>query len=185
MSDYLCIVGLGNIGAQYDQTRHNIGFDVLDAFVQYNNFPPFSHNKKFFASISSAVIDGQKIMCIKPSTFMNLSGDSVRAIMKYYNAKPHQFCIIYDDKDMDFGKLRYRLEGSAGGHNGIKSIIPVLTKSFARIKIGVGNEKLQYMDTADFVLSRFSSDEKKQLPQIIEKVIDMIDTWYPQQGSNL
>ena len=160
---------LGNIGDKYENTRHNAGFLCADFFQKERGFSSWKEEKKFFGSIAEGILNGEKVLFLKPHTFMNLSGKSVQACMQFYKIERRDICIIYDDKDLPFGKIRYREKGSSGGQNGIKDIIRVLgSEKFDRIKIGIGNDKQAFFkDTADFVLSKFSSDERVELDQEI------------------
>ncbi|MCD5382835.1 aminoacyl-tRNA hydrolase, partial [Candidatus Gracilibacteria bacterium] len=110
------LVGLGNPGKKYENTRHNVGFSFLDFFAKKNNFGDFKDEKKFFGEISEGNIGGEKVILLKPQTFMNLSGKSVQAILNFYKIDFEDFFVIYDDKDLDFGKIRFREKGSSGGH---------------------------------------------------------------------
>ena len=153
------IVGLGNPGKQYENTRHNVGFDAVDLLVDEYRVP--SSGKQHKAMYGKGVIAGQKVILAKPLTYMNLSGESVRALVDYYKIDPEDIIVIYDDISLEPGQLRIRLKGSAGGHNGIKNIIAHLgTQEFPRIKVGVG-AKPPKMDLADYVLSRFGAEEQK------------------------
>ena len=148
------IVGLGNPGRQYERTRHNIGFAAIDYIAGKNQIEISS--KKHKALIGSGYLGGQKVLLVKPQTFMNLSGESLRGVMDFYKLEPSDFIVIFDDISLDVGQLRIRRKGSAGGHNGIKSIISHLgSMDFPRIKIGVG-EKPKGYDLADYVLGHFS-----------------------------
>lgn len=156
------IVGLGNPEAKYEGTRHNVGFDVIDAIA--NKYNIAVETKKHRAYVGIGVIEGQKVILAKPQTYMNLSGESVRSIVDFYKADPEsEVLIIYDDVSLDVGQLRIRKKGSAGGHNGIKSIIAHLgTSNFPRIKVGVG-EKPKGYDLADYVLGKFSKGEQEMM----------------------
>lgn len=153
------IVGLGNPEAKYEGTRHNVGFDVIDAIADKYNITV--ETKKHRAYVGTGAIEGQKVILVKPQTYMNLSGESVRSVVDFYKADPEaEVLIIYDDVSLDVGQLRIRKKGSAGGHNGIKSIIAHLgTSNFPRIKVGVG-EKPKGYDLADYVLGKFSKGEQ-------------------------
>lgn len=161
------IAGLGNPTAQYINTRHNVGFDAIDYLAEENNISV--DTKKHKALIGKGIIGGQKVILAKPQTFMNLSGDSIREIVDYYNINPDtELIVLFDDINLDVGRLRIREKGSAGGHNGIKSIIAQTgTQNFTRIKIGVG-EKPVYMDLADYVLGHFSKEERVNINKAIE-----------------
>lgn len=162
------IVGLGNPTSQYENTRHNVGFDAVDCLARENGISITT--KKHQALIGKGVIGGQKALLAKPQTFMNLSGDSIWRIVDYYNLDiASELLIIYDDISLDVGRLRIRAKGSAGGHNGIKSIIDCLgTQEFCRIKIGVG-EKPNRMDLADYVLGHFSKGERSIIDEALER----------------
>ncbi len=151
------IVGLGNPTREYEGTRHNVGFSVIYNISDTYNIKV--DTKKHKALIGKGVIEGEKVILAMPTTYMNLSGESVRELMDYYKCDLEDLIVIYDDISLDVGKLRIRKKGSAGGHNGIKNIIAHLgTQEFARIRVGVG-EKPKHMDLADYVLGRFSKDE--------------------------
>lgn len=167
------IAGLGNPTKQYEHTRHNIGFEVIDALAEKYNIR--INEKKHKALIGKGVIEGQKVILAKPQTYMNLSGDSIVELVNYYKLDPEtEIIVIYDDISFAPGNLRIRESGSAGGHNGVKSIIKNLdTQKFMRIKVGVG-EKPKDWDLADFVLGRFSKAEQENLNGAIERAIEAI-----------
>jgi peptidyl-tRNA hydrolase, PTH1 family len=162
------IVGLGNPGKQYEKTRHNLGFLVLDFLQGIYDFPCFNKDTKLRAEVSLAHISGEKVLLVKPQTFMNLSGESLILIKNFYKLSEEDFIILYDDKDMTFGKIRMRKEGSAGGHNGIKSIIQYFGSTFLRIKVGIADEeKMSYQDTSSFVLDNFSKDSLQDISESV------------------
>ena len=151
------IVGLGNPGVEYAATRHNIGFDMITYLSDKYNIPVNSREGK--ALVGKRILAGEKVMLAQPQTYMNLSGESVRALMDYYKIDIEDLLVIYDDISLDVGQIRMRGKGSAGGHNGIKSIIQHTgTQEFARIKIGVG-QKPEGGDLVKHVLGRFSREE--------------------------
>ena len=154
------IVGLGNPDKQYQGTRHNVGFDVIDTIADKYNIT--MDIKKHRAFVGKGIIEGQKVILAKPQTYMNLSGESVRSLVDFYKVDPEvEVLIIYVDVSLDVGQLRIRKKGSAGGHNGIKSIISHLgTNVFPRIKVGVGEKPKEY-DLADYVLGKFSKAEQE------------------------
>lgn len=157
------IAGLGNPTKEYDRTRHNVGFAVIDELA--GRYHIDVSERKHRAFCGKGVIEGQKVLLMKPQTFMNLSGESLRAAVDYYKVSLEELIVIYDDISLQPGQLRIRLKGSAGGHNGIKNIIAHLgTQEFARIKVGVG-EKPPRMDLKDYVLSRFSKGEQELMDQ--------------------
>lgn len=153
------VVGLGNPSSKYKGTRHNMGFDAIDNIADRNSIDVSS--KKFKGVYGKGVIQGQKVVLLKPETYMNLSGESVRAAVDFFKINPEdELIVLYDDISLAPGKLRLRAKGSAGGHNGIKNIIAHLgTEKFKRVKIGVG-EKPVGMDLADYVLGRFNKIER-------------------------
>ena len=153
------IAGLGNPGKQYEHTRHNVGFDTLDKLAEKYHIPIDTQKHK--AVCGSGYIEGQKVILVKPQTYMNLSGESLREIIDFYKLNPaEELIVIYDDISLDPGQLRIRAKGSAGGHNGLKNIISHLgTQEFPRIRIGVG-EKPRGMDLADYVLGRFPKEQQ-------------------------
>lgn len=153
------IAGLGNPTREYDKTRHNVGFSVIDILADRIGIDVTERKHK--ALCGKGILEGQKVILAKPQTFMNLSGESVRAIMDFYKVSPKEVIIIYDDISLEPGQLRIRAKGSAGGHNGIKNMIVHLgTQEFSRIKVGIG-EKPKDMNLADYVLSRFSKGEQE------------------------
>ena len=153
------IVGLGNPSKEYEGTRHNAGFEVIDRIADKYNISV--DTKKHRALIGKGIIGGQKVILAKPQTFMNLSGESVRSLLDYYKVDEEQeFIVIYDDISLDNGQIRIRAKGSAGGHNGIKNIIAHLGgQVFPRVKVGVGEKPSKY-DLADYVLGHFSKEEQ-------------------------
>lgn len=156
------IVGLGNPGKEYAFTRHNAGFLTLDYLSDTLNVK--INRSKFKALISEAAIGDKRVLLMQPQTFMNNSGEAVAEAVKFYKIKPENVIVIFDDISLPVGKMRIRKNGSAGGHNGIKSIIAHLgTQEFPRVKIGVGEKPHKEMDLADWVLSRFSQDDQKVL----------------------
>ena len=162
------IVGLGNPVKQYENTRHNVGFDAIDVLVDEYRIP--SSGKQHKAMYGKGVIEGQKVILAKPLTYMNLSGEAVRAMVDYYKIDPEtELLVIFDDISLAPGNIRIRKKGSAGGHNGIKSIITHLgTQNFQRIKVGVG-EKPKNWDLADYVLGAFSKDDRKLVDEALER----------------
>ena len=165
------IVGLGNPGKQYENTRHNVGFDAVDLLVDEYRVP--SSGKQHKAMYGKGVIAGQKVILAKPLTYMNLSGESVRALVDYYKIDPEEeLIVIYDDISLEPGKIRIRKKGSAGGHNGIKNIIAQLgTQNFQRIKVGVG-EKPKGWDLADYVLGHFSKEDQAKMDEAFKDAAD-------------
>ena len=168
------IVGLGNPGKQYEGTRHNVGFDVIDALADKYNISVIERKHK--ALIGKGLVAGQKVILVKPMTYMNLSGESVREAVDYYKVdEKEEFIVVYDDISLAPGGLRIRGKGSAGGHNGIKSIIGHLGHDvFKRIKVGVG-EKPKGWDLADYVLSRFSKEERTKVDEAVKTAVEAVE----------
>lgn len=173
------IVGLGNPGGQYAETRHNVGFLLLDCLAEdlKLDFRP-----KFQGLVTETVINGEKVFLLKPQTFMNLSGRSVREITQFYKILPEDILVIYDDMDLATGRLRLRSSGSAGGHNGMKSIIGEIgTESFWRLKIGIGRPPAGW-DPARYVLAPFSKEEMPLLEETLEKGKEATLLWAKGEG---
>ncbi len=165
------IAGLGNPGKKYVGTRHNMGFEALDAVAA--KYDIAIKKAKFNALYGEGTIEGEKVVLVKPQTFMNLSGESIREFKSWYKTDDSKIIIIYDDVSLPVGKMRIRPKGSAGGHNGMKSIIYQLgSENFPRIKIGVGSPDNPDYDLADYVLGKFTKAEVKEL---IRKAIDAAD----------
>lgn len=151
------IAGLGNPGLKYAGTRHNVGFGALDELA--DQYRISIDTKKHKGLIGKGVIEGQKVILVKPQTYMNLSGECIREVLEYYKVSPEELLVIYDDINFDVGRLRIREKGSAGGHNGMKNIIAQIgTDVFPRVRIGVG-DKPPRMDLADYVLGHFPKEE--------------------------
>lgn len=167
------IAGLGNPTSQYEGTRHNIGFDVMDALAEKYNIS--ISEKKHKALCGKGVIEGEKVLLVKPQTYMNLSGESIAEILNYYKLDAEEdFLVVFDDISLAPGNIRIRKKGSAGGHNGIKNIIAMTgTQNFKRIKVGVG-EKPKGWDLAEYVLGRFPDEDRKKVNDAIEDAIGAV-----------
>ena len=166
----LIIAGLGNPGKEYENTRHNAGFMVMDALAE--KIGADISEKKHKALCGKSVIGGEKVILMKPQTYMNSSGESIRAAADYYKVDPEDILIVYDDISLAPGQLRIRAKGSAGGHNGIKNIIAMTgTQNFMRIKVGVG-EKPKGWDLADYVLGRFDNADRAKVEEAIRHAMD-------------
>ena len=168
------ISGLGNPTREYEGTRHNVGFDVIDRLAARYNIDV--DVKKHRALIGKGMIAGQKVILAKPQTYMNLSGESIRSILDYYKVDPEtELIVIYDDISLEPGKIRIRKKGSAGGHNGIKNIIAQLgTQNFQRIKVGVG-EKPKGWDLADYVLGHFSKEDRGLVDDALKRAAGAVE----------
>ena len=168
------IVGLGNPGREYDKTRHNAGFDTLDVLADMLNTS--AEEKKFKGLYGRGLIGGEKVILLKPQTFMNLSGGPIQEMSGYFKIDPEtELIVIYDDIDLEPGQLRIRKKGSAGGHNGIKDIIRRLgTEKFIRIRVGVGAKPKDW-DLADFVLGHFSDSDRKLVDEGINDAAEAVE----------
>ncbi len=168
--DYI-VVGLGNPGRQYENTRHNCGFDAIDVLAERNNCQ--MKKIRFKSTTGECNIKGSKCLLMKPSTYMNNSGEAVVQAMNFYKLKPENIIIIFDDISLDVGRMRIRMKGSDGGHNGMKNII-YLTGSdmFPRIKVGVGKKPHPEYDLKDWVLSRFSQADSKVMKEMFTKAAE-------------
>ena len=165
------IVGLGNPGKSYVGTRHNIGFEIVDAIAEKLSF-----NFREKAKFKGLVAEGESLVVLKPTTYMNLSGESVLATAKFFKISPSHIFVIVDDVDLPFGQIRLKINSGPGTHNGLKSIEDSLkTNRYPRLKIGVGNKAQGSL--ADYVLSRFLYEEEKEIPQIIEDAVEAIEVW--------
>lgn len=169
------IVGLGNPGKEYDGTRHNLGFAVLDTLAAKHD-GTFGLNKKFNAEICEFFINGEKIILAKPQTFMNKSGESVREIVGYFNISNDRVWVLHDDIDLEIGSVRVRKNGSSGGHKGVQSIMDNLgTESFVRFRLGIKSEHCDFLSTEEVVLQRFCKEEEKPMKDAISKTVVEIE----------
>ncbi len=173
------IVGLGNPGKKYEKTRHNVGFLVLDALherLKSDHISKWDHNKKFKAEIAGVTYNTEKLILIKPQTFMNESGVSVQLVANFYKIQAKDIIVVHDDKDIPLGEIKVQQDRGSAGHNGIKSIIQYMgTQDFWRIRVGVASTNAKKMeDIADFVLSKFGLFEKGTLKLKIQHAVDEI-----------
>ena len=166
----VAIIGLGNMGKQYDNTRHNMGFAALDALAEKLDAPPFKTRKQGVESKVS--LQGKKLLLVKPTTFMNASGNCVREVLDFYKLKPEQIIVIYDDIDLDAGALRLRSSGGAGTHNGMRSIVPAIGEGFIRVRVGIG--KPQFGDLGDYVLGKISKDKQSVMDKVTSAAADSV-----------
>lgn len=165
------IVGLGNPGKKYERTRHNAGFDAIEILA--NRLSIKVSKLRCKALTGEGFVGGEKLVLAMPQTYMNLSGEAVSALMHYFDVPPERLIVIYDDIDLDVGRLRVRGKGSAGTHNGMKSIIYHLeTDEFPRVRVGVGKPQNERMDLADFVLSNYAKDEREAMFGALERAGD-------------
>lgn len=169
------IVGLGNIGTRYDETRHNTGFMVVDQLARDYHLGAFTHLKQEAVAVSG-VINGEKVMLVKPTTFMNDSGRAVGPLVDYYDIDLDDLVIVNDDLDMPVGKVRLKTHGASGGHNGLKSIISALgTKNFNRVKVGIDHP--QHGTVVSYVLGKFSKEERPKFDQAVEQAEHALEDW--------
>lgn len=175
------IVGLGNPDKKYLKTRHNVGFMAVDLFAKQENLN-FKFDSKFSGFIAEYNNGNTKTIILKPTTYMNLSGNSVIKVINYYKIKPENVLVIYDDVDVDLGKLRLRLTGSSGGHKGMQDIINHLnTKEIKRVRVGIGKDE----QMIDYVLSKFSKKEKKILDPVLDQVVEVISMFIRNEDFSL
>jgi PTH1 family peptidyl-tRNA hydrolase len=160
------IVGLGNVGKEYAGTRHNIGFDCVDAFAAANDFQPWIEKKDLKCLVATGTLGETRVIAIKPTTFMNLSGDAVQAVAHFYKIPAEHILVVHDELDIPFGQIRLRLGGSSAGHNGLKSIISAIGEGFGRVRVGIGPKEPEQIDSADFVLGRFSKDQQGHISEL-------------------
>ena len=176
------VVGLGNTGPKYDWTRHNLGFLVIDELAEREKIPV--QRLKFRALTNTALIGGQSVLLMKPTTYMNLSGRAVGEAAQFYKIPPERVLVISDDVALPQGKLRVRRSGSAGGHNGLKDIIAHLgTDQFPRVKVGVGGKPHPDSDMADWVLGKFTGQDRKVMEEAIARAADAV-TLFLDQGAD-
>jgi PTH1 family peptidyl-tRNA hydrolase len=173
--DMRLVVGLGNIGSQYVNTRHNIGFEVVDEFAHQQHVQ--FHKGKFKGEEATVTLDGHRVLLLKPHTLMNLSGDAVSAAVRFYKIPLKNVLVICDDVNLPVGKLRLRAKGSDGGHNGLWHVINRLgSQEFPRLRIGIGTKPPQ-MDLADYVLGRFLSAERPLMDDARDNAVRALETW--------
>lgn len=165
----LLIAGLGNLGEKYEGNRHNIGFKAIEHFAKKFDFPKWSEKQSLKAYISENILENTKVILIKPTTYMNNSGEALRAVQNYYKVSNGQTLIVHDDVDIDFGQIRLRFGGASAGHNGIKSVIQNCGEDFGRIRIGIGPKKPAKIASEDFVLKNFSKKEQGELNALLQE----------------
>lgn len=176
------IVGLGNPGKNYEKTRHNAGFMLVDAIADAYSFPNFS--SKFNSFVSLGEIEGEKVLLTKPQTFMNNSGTAVLEAARFYKVANENILVIHDDIDLAFMKIKLKRGGGSGGHNGIKSIDKMISADYQRLRIGVGRAENENIDAADFVLSNFTAAEIKQVSTFFSKITKKLPLIIKGQSEN-
>lgn len=169
------LVGLGNKGKKYEMTRHNAGCMAIDAFAEVHEFPAWQEKKDLKGLVTNQVLADTRVVLLKPQTMMNLSGDAVRATARFFKIHDDEIVIVYDDVDIPFGQIRLRNGGSAGGHNGVKSILNNIDDIFGRVRIGImSDDKPTQMETSDFVLAKFSKTEQPHLKNMKNEAVSIL-----------
>ena len=168
------LVGLGNPGKEYDGTRHNIGFSVIDDLCQRLSFPAWTKKKDLKSLHSSLTAADTRVLALKPTTYMNLSGEAVQATLQFYKIPVDRVVVIYDELDIPYGQIRMRIGGSAAGHNGVQSIIDHIGEGFGRVRIGIGSDLAKKAEGKDFVLGRFSPKEQELLPNLLRETSSIL-----------
>ncbi|QQS19377.1 aminoacyl-tRNA hydrolase [Candidatus Saccharibacteria bacterium] len=171
MNKSLLIVGLGNLGKEYDGTRHNVGFLCLDEFALKNDFTSWVNKTDMKCLTTVKTVGDTRVILCKPTTFMNLSGEAVQAVIHFYKLSLDNVIVLHDDIDVDFGQIRMRRGGSSAGHNGIKSVTQMLgSEDYGRVRVGIGPKTPPQLDSADFVLQKFNATERGELPKLTREM---------------
>lgn len=166
----ILLVGLGNKADKYEKTRHNFGFMAVDFLQSQYGGTNWKYEKKFLGKVSVGNWKSEKVVFLKPDTYMNLSGNSVGALARFYKIPTSRICVFFDDLDLPFEKIRFRNSGGSGGHNGIKSLFKGIgAQDFSRMKFGIANDMKKVMPTAAFVLQKFSTQELEKIPEILQE----------------
>ena len=171
------IIGLGNPSKEYDGTRHNIGFACVDHLAKKMEFPDWTNKKDLKCLLAQHTVGSSRVILIKPTTFMNLSGEAVQAVSHFYKIAPSQMVAVYDELDIPFGQIRTRLGGGSAGHNGVKSLIEHLGEGFGRVRLGIANKVSEKADSADFVLGKFNKEEQAEIPNLLQEVNSLLSEY--------
>jgi len=167
------IVGLGNFGSEYAATRHNLGWMIVEQLARDLGVS-FKRESRFEGQLATTEFEGQKLKLVLPMTYMNESGRALVKVLNYYKSSPEDILVVVDDMDLEFGKIRFRAEGSSGGHNGLKSVeMHLASRVYPRLKVGIGRAG----EAVEHVLSRFTSEEDKALPEVIKQAVEHIVRW--------
>ncbi len=177
LNNTIAVVGLGNVGDKYEQTRHNIGFKCVDHFAADNEFPGWVIKKDIKAAVSIKTLGDSRVILMKPTTLMNLSGDAVMELVQFYKIPATNILVVHDELDIEFGKIRSKIGGSSAGHNGIQSIIDTIGSDFSRLRIGIGPKTPEQIDSADFVLQKFTAKELKHMNALYLETSSMINEY--------
>lgn len=175
------IIGLGNPGPQYARTRHNVGFMIADRLAETLGVT-WKTESKLKSEVAAAELAGEKVILVKPQTFMNLSGEAAQRIMQFYKLAPSDVWVIYDDVDVPFGRLRLRTGGSSSGHQGVKSIIQHIGPNFVRARVGISLNDRSKESSEEYVLKPFNAEEREQLPRAIETAASTITDQFAQEA---
>lgn len=173
----ILVVGLGNVGKEYNNSRHNVGFACIDAFAHQQDFPGWVEKKDLKCFIARHTIGNTSVVLIKPTTYMNESGQAMFAVQNFYKIPCSSTLVVHDELDVNFGEIRTKQGGGHAGNNGVKSVIQHCGEDFARIRVGIKNELATKMDSSNFVLAKFSGEEQRQLPKVIQEVSSMISEY--------
>ena len=174
MNKTVLLVGLGNVGKEFDGTRHNVGFACLDAFATAHEFDPWMEKKDLKCLLTSKVLGDNRVILVKPTTMMNLSGEAVQKTASFYKIHNNQIAVAHDEMDIPFGQIRTRTGGTDAGNNGIKSVIQHMGNEFGRVRVGISGDKPEKMDTADYVLAKFSREEQEHLKPLTQEVTSIL-----------
>src|SRR5665213_742683 len=185
LNNTIAVIGLGNIGKQYEQTRHNIGFNCIDNFALSNEFPGWVLKKDLKAAVSIKTLGDSRVILMKPTTLMNLSGDAVSGLVQFYKIPATNILVVHDDLDIQFGKIRSKQGGSSAGHNGVQSVINAIGVDFSRLRIGIGPKIPAQIDSADFVLQKFTAGEAKHLSNLYLESVSYTHLRAHETGRNL
>lgn len=173
----ILVVGLGNVGKQYVGTRHNIGFACVDAFVSANGFDSWIEKKDLKCYFSSGTLGDTRVLVIKPTTLMNLSGQAVQAVTAFYKLSPERVIVVHDELDIPFGQIRTRVGGSSAGHNGIKSATSAIGEQYGRLRIGIGPKMPEQIDSADFVLAHFTAEQTAHMSELTREATAVLSEY--------
>lgn len=174
-SKTLLVIGLGNPGKKYAANRHNVGFMVIDKYQTTHDFSNWTEKKDLKSMISEGIVGSTKVILIKPSTFMNNSGEAAQAVQRFYRIYNSDTVVVYDELDVEFGTIRTRVGGGSAGHNGIKSVTQHIDEDYGRIRVGIGPKNPASIDSADFVLQDFTKKEQESIHKIINEACTIID----------
>jgi len=168
------VIGLGNIGKEYENTRHNLGFTCVEALAVAHNLGSWVTKKDLKCQLVLGNVGDTRLILCKPTTMMNLSGEAVRAVMDFYKIADKDVVVVHDELDIDFGQIRSRVGGGTAGHNGVKSLVEHIGEGFGRVRVGIGPKSPPQIDGADFVLGKLSKDEESQLKHMTREVVALL-----------